>query len=326
MRKLVLSILFASALSVAHGQLVVPTPAMFPDHVDPLLKSDWAQGAPFDNLTPTYTTQNSITGTTVTRHCPVGCVATALSQIMYYWKYPDVGNGEIKRKTFIDKDSIKANFGETHYDWSNMLDHYDNTTSGYSEAQIRAVATLSFHAGVAVGMIYQQSGSSAIPSSSLATSMVDYFRYCKDSVRYVKRSDYTKEEWMDMIFRELSCGRPVFYTGKSKNAQLGVHAFVIDGYDSEGKVHVNWGWRGLDNGYYDVDLEGVAGYDYTDNQAMIVGLMPPVSSTKANAIQTSSNKKAVGVYTIDGKRVTNPEKGMYVILYSNGEASKVLYR
>lgn len=326
MRKLFLSFLLVFPALLAHAQLIAPDTSKYPSSVAPLLKSDWAQGAPFDNMTPTYTTTNRWTGTTVTRHCPVGCVATALAQIMHYWKYPEVGQGEIKRKTFIDKDSVNANFGETHYDWANMLDHYDNTTSSYTDAQINAVATLSYHAGVAVGMIYQQSGSSAMPSGSLATSMVNYFRYDKDSIHYVTRSDYNKNEWMEMIYHELSLGRPVFYTGKSQNAQLGVHAFVIDGYDSDGKVHINWGWRGIDDGYYDIDLEGATGYDYTDNQAMIIGLVPPTSSTKIDGIRKNVQDGGIaGIYTADGIRVSKPGKGLHIIIYSNGETRKVLY-
>lgn len=326
MKKILLSLFFIVSAMAANAQLIAPDTEKYPDHVDSLLKSDWSQGAPFDNMTPTYTTTNRWTGTTVTRHCPVGCVATALAQIMYYWKYPEVGQGEIKRKTFLDRDSVNANFGATHYDWANMLDHYDNRTTGYTTEQIDAVATLSYHAGVAVGMMYQQTGSSAMPSGSLATSMVNYFRYSKDSIKYVMRSDYTKNEWMEMIYHELSQGRPVFYTGKSQNAQLGVHAFVLDGYDSEGKVHINWGWRGLDDGYYDIDLTGATGHDYTDNQAMIIGLMPLKTTTGITNIHNStSGNDIMGIYTVEGKRVNKPGKGLHIIIYSDGTAKKVLY-
>ena len=32
----------------------------------------------------------------------------------------------------------------------------------------------------------------------------------------------------------------------------GGHAYVIDGYDAFDRVHVNWGWGGFGDGYFDL--------------------------------------------------------------------------
>ena len=50
-----------------------------------------------------------------------------------------------------------------------------------------------------------------------------------------------------MLYEELSSGRPVLYSG-SKN--MSGHEFVCDGYDGNGMFHINWGWNGLSNGYF----------------------------------------------------------------------------
>lgn len=42
----------------------------------------------------------------------------------------------------------------------------------------------------------------------------------------------------------------------------GDHAFVYDGYDENGLVHVNWGWAGLDDGYFDINTAAVAAGGY----------------------------------------------------------------
>ena len=47
--------------------------------VSPLLTCIWDQDAPFWDQCPTYNNQN----------CYTGCVATAMAQVMYYWKYPN---------------------------------------------------------------------------------------------------------------------------------------------------------------------------------------------------------------------------------------------
>ena len=52
------------------------------------------------------------------------------------------------------------------------------------------------------------------------------------------------------------------------------HNFILDGYDENGLVHVNWGWYGIENGYFDLEILAVREYTYDDWQAMYVGLYP----------------------------------------------------
>lgn len=53
------------------------------EEVAQLLTTAWSQESPYSDLCPTYT-QN-----TKTYHYVTGCVATAMAQIMYYYKYPE---------------------------------------------------------------------------------------------------------------------------------------------------------------------------------------------------------------------------------------------
>ena len=41
--------------------------------------------------------------------------------------------------------------------------------------------------------------------------------------------------------------RPLYY---SANDGQGGHAFILDGYDEDGKFHINWGWGGSYDGYF----------------------------------------------------------------------------
>ena len=85
---------------------------------------------------------------------------------------------------------------------------------------------------------------------------------------------------MDRIYRELHAGRPIIYGGTGYFPQgAKAHEFIIDGCDSDGLVHVNWGWGGEADGYYDVTYckaEGTGIYDdgYCSKQLMICGLHP----------------------------------------------------
>ena len=143
-----------------------------------------------------------------------------------------------------------------------MLDVY--SANNYTAEQADAVAKLMLHCGVAVDMNYGLSGSGSF-SSDATTALNEYFKY--DS-RLYSRDIYTKAEWMDIIFDEISNGRPILYGGVT--AQNAGHAFVFDGYDAEGLVHVNWGWSGSGNGYFEVALLNSNTGSYSYGQDMIL--------------------------------------------------------
>lgn len=270
--------------------------------VEPLLRTTWGQDTPYHSMCPTRTNSKG-----EQQHCRVGCVACAMGQIMYYHQHPKTGKGQ-KSYTFIV--SASADFGSTHYDWENMLENY---TATHSPQQDTAVATLLYHCGVSVSMIYGLTASYTNTFNTVSNALKEYFRYDEQSIRYVKRSDFSKEEWLQMIYENLSEGLPIFYSGSSKS--LGGHAFVIDGYDEEGKVHINWGWYGQRNGYYDIDLNE-AGIDFNEQQSMVVGIKPVGQSSAINSILTSKNHT---IYTIDGRKITankqiqDLQKGIYIV-------------
>lgn len=88
------------------------------------------------------------------------------------------------------------------------------------------------HCGVAVDMNYGLNGSGSY-SNDASVALNKYFKY---NTRLYTRDIYTKAEWMNMIFEEISNGRPILYGGVT--AQNAGHAFVFDGYDADGLVHV----------------------------------------------------------------------------------------
>lgn len=315
----VISLLCACCLT-ASAQLVAPDAAKYKESVEPLLATSWGQSVPYNSLCPTRTNSSG-----EAEHCPVGCVALALGQIMKYYNYPETGNG-IKTYTSFFVGEVSADFGSTHYDWDNMKTRYTKFGSytNYTDEEATAVATLLFHIGVSVGMIYSLSGSSAMAYSNIPKDMVDNFRYDESTIQYVTRSSVdSKEEWMNLIYEELSNGRPVFYTGTSETQ--GGHAWVIDGYDSTGKVHINWGWKGTDDGYYDIDLTDT-GNDFSKSQSMIIGMRPASSSGIAGVSAGGEARTAVAIYNLNGMRLPSLEKGINIVKYSDGTTSKVIRR
>ena len=302
----------------ASAQLVAPGPEYKPS-VQPLLKTTWGQNAPYNQYCPTRANSSG-----EQENCPVGCVALALGQIMKYYNYPETGKGYKSYQPFGLSEAISADFENTQYKWELMKDSYVRLGSykTYTEEEADAVATLLSHAGVSVGTIYALSGSSAFAYANIPRNMVENFRYAEEPIRYVSRSDYSKEEWMELIFDELSNGRPIFYSGNSPES--GGHAFVLDGYDATGKVHINWGWRGSDNGYYDIDLlEGEN--NFCNNQSMVIGIMPP-SDVNTAIDSTSEEQTIVSIYNANGVQIEEIQKGMNIVKYSDGTIKKIFVR
>lgn len=226
--------------------------------VGPLLHSAWNQNkyynyySPYDEEAPAgydYKTPN-------------GCVAVAMSQIMYYYRFPTKGYGSHTNYSYYG--SFYVNFGQQTYNYEAMC----NTLSYYNNE----VAKLIFHCGVAVDMNYGSDGSGAY-SHDVPSAMSTYFGYSYAS-NYIHKDDYTNSNWNATLRAELDNLRPVYYSGYSEE---GGHAFVCDGYQDEDYMHFNFGWGGSGNGFFVTSAtssdENVTG-GYSGYQSAIINLHP----------------------------------------------------
>ena len=231
--------------------------------ISPILgETIWGQGKPFNNKCP------EING----EHTAAGCVATALSQIMYAHKYPTKGTGSHSYTTESKGLKVSADFGNTTYDWANMIPDYN---SSYTTAQANAVATLMYQVGVAADMDYTVDASGAVSSIAL-TALTKYFGYDK-AIHVLPKDFMTEESLLQAIVSDLQAGRPVYVSGATVNKEG--HAFVCDGMKSDGYLHINWGWYGMANGYF-----------------AISALNPEVQGTGGSASNLAFTE-GVGVYT-----------------------------
>lgn len=238
--------------------------------VAPLLGSiQWNQMIPYNKMCPMYnSTDRSVTG----------CVATAMAQVMMYYQYPKTLQTDIP--AYVTKKYGIAigriNKGEI-YDWDNMLPQYASYEPlNYTDAQAAAVAKLLYHCGVACEMDYGPSSGANVTPAILST----YFGYDSDLMQDLNRDVFTLAEWSQIMDKELSARRPILYSGRSSG---GGHEFVCDGTDGNGLYHINWGWGGYQDGYFDVTIlnpdkggagSGSAPDGYNQYCSMIVGIAP----------------------------------------------------
>ena len=260
--------------------------------VSPLLSSTWNQSSPYNDLAPLY---NETGG-----RCVTGCVATAMAQVMYYHKHPEIGTGShsylwVCTNPVGKSATLSANFGQTVYNWSSMLDTYKS----YTPQQGAAVATLMYHCGVSIEMGYGKS--SGAYTEKVPAALNTYFGYDPNYQR-IRKDMYPADSLNRIIAAELQANRPVLVSGSNDE---GGHAFVCDGCDNKGYFHINWGWGGSNDGYYLLTAlnpgksQGIGGTTkgYNKGTSFFIGLQPAKSGTPKAIPQMATTSFSVSSET-----------------------------
>ena len=267
----------AAAYYTSNGlqaRIVAPDPQKHLPYVRPLLSTEWGQEEPFNNACPLLPDEEQYL-----RHCVVGCVGTATAQILNYHQWPTTGQGTTTLLVpYGDPTGTRYtfDFSECQFDWQHMRNTY--TPGNYTDEEAQAVAHLSHAMGMMASMQYGLGFSGAI-SDDAANGLRDYFGistaelYTRNDI-FGMTENYSERDWSNLLFDQLGSVGPVYYAGADADDQGG-HAFVIDGYDEAGLVHVNWGWHGRFDGYYDVSILNPRIYHFSKGQEMILGICPP---------------------------------------------------
>ena len=219
--------------------------------VGEMLTTRWNQGKPYNITCPTYYTDKD---NDPHQYPATGCTATAMAQVMYFYRYPDKTKAIIPShsNTYTLKNNTRKTVTvpavpkNTILDWDNMRDTYSWEDGHVGNAQDTAVVNLMLYCGQAVHMGWGPSSG----ANFSAEAYINYFGY--DPRAYVgERRDYSIDEWFNMLYNEIEQGYPVLFSGFSSG---GGHAFVLDGFDGENLFHLNWGWGGGSNGWFLVSI------------------------------------------------------------------------
>ena len=248
--------------------------------ITPLLTCNWDQNEPYNSLLP-----NTANG----ERAATGCVATAMAQVMYYYKWPVAPTKAIPQYLTKSQSISMPEPPVVNFDWANMKDNYLPTSTGVSAD---AVATLMLYCDQALNMDFKD-GTSSASTSNIPDALQQYFDYAP-SCRYYARNNFSRDTWEQLIYSELRAHRPVVYRGEKMN-KAG-HSFVCDGYDN-GLFHFNWGWGSSSNGYFALSAlrpnsqgtgsaQGNEGYIL--GQAIVAGIQPAKGSIANTTAMTFS--------------------------------------
>lgn len=258
--------------------------------------AEWDQNEPYNMECPRDNSNNQ---------CITGCVATSMAIVMHQRRWPDAGTGTIPAYQTSKAIEVKERMLGEKYDWENLpfTDASDIRTQ-WSMEQKKEVARIMADCGAAIGAEYGVSATSASEARAVQ-ALMEYMKY--DRSAYLdRRGYYSDEEWFGMLKDELFSNGAVLY---SANNDEGGHAFVIDGYSSDGLFHVNWGWGGSGNAYYYLFDMNPSGSVYATDHNMIVNLKPdeggkPVERIQFYCTETSEGQVLKGLYVEETDQVT----------------------
>ena len=224
--------------------------------LEPMLTTTWNQNRYYNSMCPED--PDGPDG-----RCYAGCVATAMGQLMNYYRWPQTGTGSYSY-LHPEYGTLSADYENTTYLWDAMEDNLTNYNL--------AVAELLYHAGVGVDMQYGPGGS-GMYNHSAAYVLRTYFKYVPET-QYIFR-DSTTLDWDSIVLSNLNHQRPMYYAGWTSDTTIGIygHAFVCDGYETEDYFHFNWGWGGSYDGYFYLD-DLTPGSNFNYGQEVITNMYP----------------------------------------------------
>ncbi|BDU71597.1 C10 family peptidase [Mesoterricola silvestris] len=275
--------------------------------VAPLVASTWNQGAAGGKLTYNYYTPSAY---------PCGCVATAMAQLMRFHQWPTTAIGAIPFKVTSDKvaQTLTTRGGDGvggAYVWSDMPLSPGAATT---DAQRKMIGSLCLDAGLSVNMAYAADGSGAT-TSKVPGALMTTFKYANAFYGYRNMDELSGHGLTDMVQPDLDAGYPVILaiTGD------GGHAVVADGYGYTGSTlyhHLNLGWGGSDNAWYNLpDIGTFANFNlihgcvynaFPSGTGEVIsgritdGAGTPVPGVTVTGGTVTSTTNAAGIYALKG--------------------------
>ncbi len=250
--------------------------------IPPLFAVLWGQETYYDSLCP-Y--DNNAGARTIT-----GCVATAMAQVLRYWKWPKTGTGSHSyTPSNAGLGAQTVNFAQQTYLWDSMPNNLSK--NNYQ------VANVMYSCGVSVDMSYGVTASGAYVTKSQSpyqncteSALPAYFRY-STNIHGEDRGNYTDSQWIQLIYNDLVLRHPIIYSGFGSQ---GGHCFVLNGCDNFYRFYFNWGWTGNSNGYYTLDALNPGGMDFNSSHAAVFGSYPDtLAPASINNIQTASGQNTI---------------------------------
>lgn len=289
---------------------------------EPLMDFAWCQWDPFRmdcKVTPDGMSE---------QQCFPGCVATAMAQLIYYHaRKSDAGKVQCKALpsytyNFYDTGSnsyvnttVPA-LEATTFDWDHMRGYYKKSDTEGDEP--KAVAKLMHYCAVAIEAMFGTDETLAY-DSKVIKAMTTYFGY-PDNIQFIRSKNYAWDEFENLLRAEIEAGRPVLYAAENTLGPGG-HDLIVDGWDADGRFHINWGWdrqgegKGKDNynGYFmltEMVVPNVTGQAFNGSPVAFLNFAPAETS---GIVATKPESRPSHIYDLYGRKLSAPPThGVYI--------------
>ena len=258
-----------------------------------LLTTTWDQNDPYNFYSPTVSGSTAGGG-----RAWAGCTACAMSQILRYHNQPRIITQNHTSTDSLGTHSI-SDAGMGAYDWANMP---NSVNTGSPLAQQKAIGQLMYHAGVALDSNFAASETDANPNN-VAAVLQTYFSYTSGGFQY-RSPTYTSSQWYNKIAADIDANKPIFYAIWGAGQVRG-HALVCDGYQNGNEIHLNLGWSGSWNMWYNMDSVNADNYTWTIHGA-VFGITPPVPAITSVSPATLPPSASPQLITVSGSNFDGP--------------------
>lgn len=236
-----------------------------PVSVDPLMSSEWVIGQwPYNGLLPLYDGEMSIDG-----RFAAACGPTAFARILGYWGEKIRATGEIDAMTTYQQVRMQVDLDTLVVDYSNL--------------PVSLSESASFEEYVDVAKIFLIASSIGLTNEMDVGNVDDTFieglkRHLNvsDGVRFARRWEYSRKDWMALLKSELAHGRPLMIAARTADSPapweagaVAGHWYNIEGYNSEGQFYIDYNLADF-RGYFDMDDFG----DYGAYGLIVAGFEP----------------------------------------------------
>lgn len=239
--------------------------------------AEWDQLSPYNNKCPEL--------------APAGCTAVSVAIALRYLKWPDTGTGTLPGYSYEDihkkSHTVDSLVLGHSYLWDEM------PLKGVSKDNVDQIATIIRDCGIMLQSKYSytDNGTSAY-NEDILPALKKYMKYDASGVfSYSKCS--SSADWKESVMSEIDASRPVIYSGRSSKDEG--HSFVVDGYDEEGRFHINWGWGGQDNGFFTFPEFG----EYSLSHSAIFGLKKDEGGKQEDMIYVQELKASTEKFSRD---------------------------
>ncbi len=287
-----------------------------PDEVV-LTTATWHQGYPFNEMCPDYPFGG---------HYNSGCVPTATGIIMKYHNWPSKGEGQVSYEW--NGQTLSCDLSKSNYNWDLIYDNYveDNYPSDIEYEMAHLMSDIC----TAVKANYTFYGTSAT-SENACLALANNFSYYP-AIQVLTLGYCPVTQLVETIRCEIDSHRPVLCgSGKTPGSSIS-HAYVCDGYNSDGYIHFNFGWGGSSNGFYSIDpVTGFAGLDFdicygiqpTNLNEPETNLLPTVGITKF----TVKNEKIYCVFTVRNNSIESSVSSLQIgyVCENTDNSSRTFY-